>query len=69
MRCSIICHTTSYSHLPNSYGAETNVVTVCETHKWTFPEGQPTGAGDFCPIGRIEQATEEALEKIAAAKA
>lgn len=35
-------------------------VTRCETHNWTF-EGPPT---ELCPIGRIEQATEQAIERI-----
>jgi hypothetical protein len=35
-------------------------ITKCETHNW-MTEGPASG---LCPIGRIEQATEDALERI-----
>ena len=40
----------------------------CLAHRWDWPPGQPIGANDLCPLGRIEQATAEALAAIAAAK-
>lgn len=37
----------------------------CRTHQW--PLGQlPVGPATLCPLGRIEQATEEGLAKIEA---
>jgi hypothetical protein len=41
-----------------------HAITRCETHDWTF-EGP---ASELCPIGRIEQATEQAIAKIKRAK-
>lgn len=41
------------------------VSTKCMTHNWDFPLGAPIAQGDLCPLGRIEQATEDALAKIA----
>lgn len=38
----------------------------CEVHN--FDVADPYAAGDLCPIGRIEKATDEAIEKINAAK-
>ena len=45
-------------------------VAQCETHGWHDLPGvtQDLPGGNLCPIGRIEQATEEALAKIAVAK-
>ena len=42
------------------------VVTKCETHSFTVDD--PVSAhGGLCPIGRIEKAIEEGLDKIAIA--
>jgi len=37
----------------------------CTTHHWEFPTGMTLAADALCPMGRIEQATDEALAKIA----
>lgn len=40
-------------------------VTRCETHNWTFDGA----ASLMCPIGRIEEATDNAIARIRAEKA
>ena len=68
MKCKITC--TFYSrnaagHISDSGGySESVAIAVCETHNWQFSDGQPVRAGDLCPIGKIEAATEAALERI-----
>jgi hypothetical protein len=42
--------------------ASSKAVTRCKTHDWTFQEL----ASLCCPIGRIEEAADKAIEKIRA---
>jgi hypothetical protein len=50
------------SGAPGAVAGEAKAITQCTTHNWTF-EGQPFLT---CPIGRIEDAAEEAIRKIRA---
>lgn len=36
----------------------------CNTHQWTFQLGLPPPDHGMCPLGRIEDATDNALEMI-----
>ena len=45
--------------------AATVAVSRCETHNWDF--GRAPVTNGLCPLGRIEEATEEAIAKIKAA--
>ena len=67
--CYIEAYTTN---TPDAYGNLTvaspvRTVASCRSHGWAFPVGHPIGAGTICPIGQIEEATEKALARIAAA--
>lgn len=74
-RCEILHHSIAVdpygrpmaSHMA-SYGSA-RVIAQCMTHGMTdFVPWAPPGSDDmYCPIGRIEQATEDGLAKIAAA--
>jgi hypothetical protein len=64
VKCLIIAHVVSDGRL---HGASVGVFR-CQTHD--MPVDRPSvaeGLDPMCPIGRIEQATEEALARIAAA--
>lgn len=51
---------------PYFAGGESVAYAQCETHAYAL--GRATAAlPDMCPIGRIEQAVDEGLEKIACA--
>lgn len=66
MKCLIVAHVVSDGQL---HGASVGVFR-CQTHD--YPVDRPSaaeGLDPLCPIGRIEQATEEALERIAGAEA
>ncbi len=54
---------------PPYYGFGANrLVAKCETHCWVVdPVLLPISADTLCPIGRIEKAIEDGLDKIAAA--
>jgi hypothetical protein len=41
----------------------------CETHGMPLDGPGPIGAGDLCPVGKIEQAVEEGIARIKAAVA
>lgn len=59
MKCDVI----SYMVLDvNASFGMGKAVTQCKTHNWLF-DGPAT---ELCPIGRIEQATEEAIARIKA---
>ena len=58
MKCHIIAFAVSD---PGNHGMG-RAAFRCEAHNWQV-DG-PVGAGDLCPIGRIEQATEEALKML-----
>lgn len=45
-----------------SDGATGRAVTVCRTHNWNFPIGGVIQ--ERCPLGQIEQATEDAIARI-----
>lgn len=60
-RCEIV---SSVVANPGSGGAFGFSVTRCQTHQWDFGQVPATSP---CPLGRIEQATEEGLAKIEAA--
>ena len=61
MKCSIVCRA-----VPGSCGAAMTTEALCETHN--MPMGDTVSQGDLCPIGKIEAATEAALEAIERAK-
>jgi len=42
---------------------------VCRTHEWHFEPGTLIGPSTACPIGRIERAADEAIERILVAAA
>ena len=59
--------------VPDAFGNFTTAMTArtvsqCQSHGWSFPVGHPIGEGTMCPIGQIEEATEKALARIAAAQ-
>lgn len=58
-RCSIIC----FAVAPHGGGAGSSVGYMCETHDWTMEYSVST-IYSMCPIGRIEEARDEALEWI-----
>ena len=60
------------ARMPDAFGNLTThsparTVANCRSHGWAFPVGHPIGTGTMCPIGQIEEATEKALARIAAA--
>lgn len=44
----------------------TVAVSQCQTHDWAFGRA-PVHESGLCPLGRIEQATEDAIARIKAA--
>jgi hypothetical protein len=63
------CKLTAYLVTPeNQSWEQASTRTVCETHGWRFHDNPVSGSAPdvavACPLGRIEQATEEALRKI-----
>ena len=68
MECRMISYVVSESR--GVYGQGQGVyscgvaATRCETHNYDF--GTTIASTSMCPIGRIEQATEEAIAKIKA---
>ena len=69
MPCEIVWH--AIPEGPHYYaGGTCPAVAQCVTHNWwDVPRlTQSLPGAKACPIGRIEQAVEEALAKIAAAK-
>jgi hypothetical protein len=58
MKCKII----SYMVPEGPPNAGTKAVCKCASHEWIF-EG-PFSPEMMCPIGRIEDATEKAIERI-----
>lgn len=52
---------------PPSVNESASAQGVCTVHHFVFPVGYPISNGDRCPIGQIEDATERALARIAAA--
>lgn len=63
MTCDIVAYVIPI--YPSHMGSVSVCAATCRTHNWQFPVGQPPGA-IHCPIGRIEQATEDALAQIRA---
>lgn len=37
---------------------------VCKTHSWQYPTCEFPDATGLCPVGKIEQATKAAIERI-----
>ena len=72
MKCKITCSFYSRNAATALEAATLSfhsvAVAICEAHGWQFSEGQPMRAGELCPIGKIEAATEAALEAIERAK-
>ena len=60
------CELESYMICSEPFG-EAKTQTMCRTHNWPL-DSLPVSTNTLCPIGRIEQATEEAIEKIRAAR-
>jgi len=72
MKCKIICHIepdrSSWQYPASSpHSGNSITVAVCETHGWRFQGSGALTALSQCPIGQIEDATEEALGQIAQA--
>ena len=65
---AVMCKLISYVVPENPFMATSRAVGTsrCETHNWDFGFGYPVGEGTLCPLGRIEQAIEEGLEKLQA---
>ena len=59
------CNITSYLVLEHPMHSNSPAVAhaQCTTHQWSFGTA-PVHVDGVCPLGRIEKATEEALEKI-----
>ena len=55
MKCQIVNYM-----IPVDNGPEARGVSRCDTHHWVFDYPCPGP----CPIGRIEEATEEAIARI-----
>jgi len=65
MKCDIICYSVPTTPYANSPGRG---CVKCNTHgmvDWT----SEFALGDLCPVGKIEQAVEDGLEKIRLAMA
>lgn len=66
--CKITAYTVSIGSSQWAGTMPASTRAVCETHGWQFacaPISVPTvGPAASCPLGRIEQATEEALRRI-----
>jgi hypothetical protein len=56
------CELRSYMVPVGTPPCEAKAVTECTTHNWTF-QGPPKLS---CPIGRIEEAADEAIKRIRA---
>jgi hypothetical protein len=63
MKCDIISFVVAVN--PMAANSETRTCFQCNTHHW--PDVPPTFGPQLCPIGKIEQAVEDGLAKIAAA--
>lgn len=62
--CRLVA-TSSIVSYPGAAGGFSAVMVRCEEHGWHFAgSGAPFDGAALCPIGRIEKATEEALERI-----
>lgn len=62
--CRLVATATTALH-PERAGGFAVVMVRCEEHGWHFAgDGAPFDGTALCPIGRIEKATEEALERI-----
>ena len=65
--CRLVATASTPFH-PGGGGGFAVVMVRCEEHGWHFAgDGAPFDGTALCPIGRIEKATEEALERIKAA--
>lgn len=64
--CVIVSHAVFDQHY---YGAPARAVSICETHKFPVTISTISHEPLKCPIGRIEEALEEAVKQINAAKA
>lgn len=61
------CQIVNY-YVAGPYAGQASTVAACETHGWQFNVGTMlTLQSAVCPIGQIENATEEGLARIAAA--
>lgn len=77
-RCEIIAYSvpvpytssgTIPTYWPAAAAAPGNLTTMaaqhqCNTHQWTFPLGAAPPDHGMCPLGRIEEATDMAIDKI-----
>jgi len=59
-KCSVMATVVS-SQNPNDTG---RYAAVCQTHNWTFFDGQITSSDSVCPIGQIEDAVDAGVAKI-----
>ena len=59
MKCRIISYMVPEGP-PYYANGQVRAVSKCETHGWTF-DGPCT---EMCPLGRIDDATEKAIERI-----
>jgi hypothetical protein len=62
MKCSI----KSFVIAAHPFG-QGEATSICETHHWQFGN-LPVGPDTVCPIGRIEEARDNAIEEIRMAK-
>lgn len=71
MRCKIEWYSVQEGP-PYYVNAPMRDVSRCATHQWhdmpAITQNLPGGQTGLCPIGRIEEATDAALARIAAAK-
>ena len=63
MKCDVICYVIPTD--PFRANSPTRSTCKCNTHGMV--DWGPYAAGDRCPVGKVEQAVEDGLAKIAAA--
>lgn len=61
MTCELFCMMVPEDHRYASSRAVS--ACMCKTHQWNFPTGMPIANGSLCPIGRIEQAVEDGIDR------
>jgi hypothetical protein len=61
--CEIHSYAVPMDTAGGHWGGQGRVMTWCKTHQMEVPQPQTEG---LCPLGRIEQATEQALARIQA---
>ena len=61
--CKIESRVVNMDHNGN-FNQQATTQSQCMTHRWLFQHGMPLGVSCMCPIGRIEYATDFAIERI-----